>query len=359
MKINRDMLIYLSLGIISGAILDLFYHFKIENLFMYMLINLTFLLFGFSYNGKSTTRLIFTSFLVALFLSFSTIATLLHIKPVSLEHLILLFSAFPLFVYATHCFHYAYHHDNSYSFKYPTLYSAVWNTLPMLLISLLFLCLANGLIILFAFSFRTVGIEAVWDFYWNNIDYEIFSNTFLFFIGLYLVKQNITIVDNTRHILIGMLKFLFPFLMGISILFFALYLMHYLVQGQEYINYLYILIPLVSLGIIFFNAYYHEGKDYAHEKNFLLWMRRIYLPILFMLTLFMSYKISRDHLLDCNALVDIFTLILFTAFYALSVFSPVKDQNKWIEKGNIASALFFLIGIFLLNLPYTPLHFTW
>jgi FtsH-binding integral membrane protein len=152
--------------------------------------------------------------------------------------------------------------------------------------------------------------------------------------------------------------FLFPFLALISVLYFVLYLIHLFIQTPaETINPLTILIPLTTLGIIFFNAYFQNGNE---ETAVPIWLKislRVYRVILLILVLMMTYKLFQTNSLDSNILICLITGILYSVTYAVTACFSESKERKWIQMGNIGCALFFIILLFLFNLPYMPISF--
>ena len=143
----------------------------------------------------------------------------------------------------------------------------------------------------------------------------------------------------------------------ISTLYFVLYFTHSLANGQEYINPLAILIPLTSLGIIFFNAYFQDGSVESGAPSWLKLLLCIYRVILFFLVLMMTYKIFQGYSLDINVVIYLITIILYSLTYAVTAWFSESMEQKWVRLGNISSALFFIIVLFLLNIPYLPIAF--
>lgn len=359
MQSKKGIYLFAALGLILGFTLDSLYRNEIGTLLYYALITLVCLLYALSYNGKQQLRLAISSLIVALFLAFPLLPIKVDFNPTQPEHLLTFIAAFPVFAYAVHCFHYAYHHDNSWKVNYSSLFAGVWNTVPLLFVGSLFAGLANLLILLAAFIFKTVGSDYLWTLYFNNNHFILICNTTLFFIGLGIGQQNINIINNLRFLLLRMMYYLFPFLAFISMLYFVLYLVHTPTANEEHINPLAILIPLVSLGILFFNAYFQDGSSET-ETNPPYWLSyslKLYRIVLFLLTVMMVYRIFHEFSLDINIIVYEIVFILFSLIYALTVWLPKDKERAGIQKGNLYTALFFIIVLFLLNLPYAPIAF--
>ena len=345
------------IGLLLGFALDGLIRNEIIKIFDYALISLFALLYALAYNDKNCLRLVASSALVALFLSLPLLPMEARFAVLPFEHWFTFLCAFPIFIYVGHSFHYAYHHDNTWRISYTSLFAAVWNTIPLLCVAAVFSALANLLILLGAFIFRTVGSDFLWNLYSNNLHFRLISHVTLFFIGLGIGQQNIKIIYSIRFLLLRMMYYLFPFLALISIVYFILYIGHSLNGGEEYINPLTILIPLTSLGIIFFNAYFQDGSVESGAPFGLKLLLRIYRVILFLLILMMTHKIFQSYSLDINVVICINTVTLYSLTYAITAWFSESMEKKWVRIGNIFSALFFMIILFLLNLPYMPIVF--
>lgn len=277
--------------------------------------------------------------------------------PSHLEHWFTFLGVLPIFVYVGHSFHYAYHQDNTWHVSYNSLFAAVWNTIPLLCIAGIFSSLGNLLIFLGAFIFRTVGSDYLWNLYSNDMHFRLISNVTLFFIGLSVGQQNIKIIYSLRFLMLRMMYYLFPFLALISIVYFLLFLSHALMNNEEFINPLAILIPLTCLGIIFFNAYFQDGSVESGASFLLQSLLRVYRVILFLLILMMTYRMFRFYSLDSNVVIVILTEVLYGLTYAVTAWLSESREQKWVRIGNVSAALFFLIGVFLFNIPYMPIIF--
>ncbi|WP_058477050.1 hypothetical protein [Legionella steigerwaltii] len=357
MPSRKGIYLFTLIGLLLGFALDGLIRNEITKIFDYALISLFALLYALAYNDKNCLRLVASSFLIALFLSLPLLPMEARFAVLPLEHWFTFLCAFPIFIYVGHSFHYAYHHDNTWRITYNSLFAAVWNTILLLFVASVFSALANLLIFLGAFIFRTVGNDFLWNLYSNNLHFRLISHVTLFFIGLGIGQQNINIIYNLRFLLLRMMYYLFPFLALISIVYFILYLGHSLKDGEEYVDPLTILIPITSLGIIFFNAYFQDGSIDSGTPSWLKLLLRIYRIILFLLVIMMTYKIFQSYSLDVNVVICIITVILFSLTYAITAWFPEHMEQKWIRIGNISSALFFIIVLFLFNLPYAPIVF--
>jgi hypothetical protein len=358
MSFKKGIFIFALIGLLLGITLDLLYRYENTYVFYYTLVTLFSYLYVLAYNDKNLVRLIGTSFIVALFLSTPLIGLTPNDSTSNSMHWLGFFAIFPLFVYIGHCFHYAFHHDNTWRVNYTTLFAAVWNTLILLFIAFIFAGIAHLLIMLAAYIFKTVGNFFLWDLFFNNIHFRLICGLTLFFMGLGIAQQNIEIIYSLRFLLLKMMYYLFPFLALISVIYFILFLAHSVSSQKDYIDPLMILLPITIFGIIFFNAYFQDGNTTEDTPNWLKISLRIYRVILFFLALMMSRTILQKTSLDMNALLCLLLAIALCFIYGATALLSEPREQHWIQIGNIATALFFIMALFLVNLPYIPVTYT-
>ncbi|HAT8592171.1 TPA: hypothetical protein F7Z63_07460 [Legionella pneumophila] len=358
MVAQRHLYIFTLIGLLLGVTVDILIRYNNTTAFIYSVVTIFGVLFALTYNNVNLSRLIGTSFLLAFFLSIPLFPLKMDYSTKDYFHFFTFFVGFPFFIYVAHCFHYAYHHDNTWRVSYSSLFAGVWNTIPLLFIAFVFSSLANLLIALGSFVFKTVGNNYLWDLYFYNRDFKLISSTTLFFMGLGVGQQNLNIIHNMRFLLLRIMYYLFPFLAAISALYFILYTFHSISSSQEYINPLIVLIPLTTAGIIFFNAYFQDGTIKSDYPSWLKLSLRVYRVILFLLALMMAYKILSDFSLDTNAFIYLLVAVLFSFTYAITAFLNENQEKQWIYMGNIGTAIFFIVTLFLCNLPYIPVEFT-
>ncbi|MCL9684723.1 hypothetical protein [Legionella maioricensis] len=358
MAFKKSICLFALIGLLLGFIIDFWARYQNVALFYPTLVSIFSYLYVLAYDEKNVFRLIGTSFIAALFLSLPLLGLNFNSPTFNDVHFISFIIAFPLFVYIGHCFHYAYHHDNTWDIDYSTLFAAVWNTILLLFVASVFAFLGHMLIMLAAFIFKTVGNSYLWDLFWINPHFRFIMSVTLFFIGLGVGQQNIEIIYNMRFLLLKMMYYLFPFLAVISTLYFILYLGHLFSTEKESINPLTVLLPLSILGIIFFNAYFQDGTTYKDTPIWLKTSLRVYRGVLFILILMMSYRIGHEASLDINVLIYLFMVILLGFTYAITALVSEPMEQKWIRIGNVCTALFFIIALFLVNLPYAPVKFS-
>lgn len=351
---NKGLYIFILMGLILGIIIDCLIRQLSTHPFYYTFSILFFLFYALTYNEQHILRLLGTSALIAFILSLPFLGIdLEHPTFKSEQHFVTFCIAFPFCAYIAHCFHYGFHRDNTWKMDYSTLFEAVWTTIPLLITASIFGSLVNGLLFLAAAIFKTVGFEYLWDLYFNSRDFHIISSILFFFVGLGVVQQNTQLIYNLRFLLLKMMFYLFPILALLSVLYVLLYGLNYLTGGNSTVEPLIILIPLVALGIIFFNAFFQDGKEQSTYNNHSLHrFLRLYRLFLFILALIMAYKIVQATAIEINPLVALISVLLLTFIYAFTAFLSKDKETLWIYRGNIGTALFFLITLIALNLPY-------
>ncbi len=356
MQTKQSTYIFTLMGLLLGLLLDCMMRYEIKTAFYYMTPLLTCLFYAVTYNEKHSLRLIITSLSLAVFCSLPLFAFHFELEP-NEKHLATFLIAFPMFAYVTHAFHYAYHRDRTWRLSYTHLFEGVWNIIPLLIFAGLFTGLAQTLIYLGAYMFKTVGNTFLWSLFFQHYHGRLISNTTLFFIGLAIGKQNISVIYNLRFLLLRVMYYLFPVLALISVIYFGICLSH-LIKHHKLLTDLYLLIPLNTLGIIFFNAYFQDGSSDTSPSIWLRYAFKAYRVILLLQTLAMSWHIFYTNSFDMNLLIYLLTAVFFALTYAFTAFIPKSYEATWIQRGNIGTALFFIVTLFLFNLPYVPLVMT-
>ncbi len=355
MSSKNGIYLFTLIGLILGISIDLLIRQNSTHLFYYSFITLFCLLYALAYDGAHLLRLIGSSALTALVLSIPFLGVAeLSFNP-SL-HFIIFCIAFPFCAYIAHAFHYAFHRDNTWRVNYSTLFEAVWTIIPLLIIASIFGSVVSGLLFLGAIIFKTVGNDYLWNLYLYNRDFSLISNTVFFFIGLGITQQNIQLIYNLRFLLLKMMFYLFPVLAIISVLYAVLYSINLVTGGQSTVEPLFILIPLNALGIIFFNAYFQDGKAETAYPQTLNIFLKIYRVCLFILMLIMIYKIFKETAVEINLFIALLAVLFLSITYAITAFFSKEKETLWICRGNIAAALFFLAALILLNLPYLAIE---
>ena len=352
MHTKQGIYIFTLMGLLLSLLLDCMMRYEVKTAFYYMLPLLFSLFYALSYNEKHSIRLIKSSFITAALFSLPLLAFHFSFE-LDKSHLVTFLLAFPMFAYVGHAFHYAYHHDNRWRVRYESLFSAVWNTIPLLVLAGLFTGLAQALLYLAAYMFKTVGNTFLWSLLFENYHGRLISNVTLFFAGLAIGNQNISIIHSLRFLLLRIMYYLFPVLAFISIIYFGLCLSHFVTHHTVLIN-LEMLMPLNILGIIFFNAYFQDGRVDSGAPTWLTYVLKIYRVILLIQVLTMTWHIFKSFSFDSNVLIYLLVAVFYALTYAISACVPKQRETQWIQKGNTSTALFFILSLFLLNLPYAP-----
>lgn len=354
---NQVILIFALIGLVTGIMIDTLWRFEVKQPVYYTFFSLFPLLYALSFNNKDSLRLVLTSLIMALILAFP-------IWGINLDHplsqgmrLVSFCAGYPALVYIGHCFHYAGHHENRYRVSYRSLYAGVWNTIPLLFIAFVFSGLANLLIFTAAMIFKSVGNFWLWDLYYHNSHFRFVSHTTLFFIGLGIGQQNIRIIYNLRFLLLKMMYYLFPFLAGITVLYFLMYWGQFLAGFDPTKELLEVLIALVTLGIIFFNGYFQDGSQKSSYPVGLQLFLRLYRIVLLILAIMLFVKIIQWEAYGLNTLLYFILPVLYGAVYAVTAFYRQPRENEAIGRGNIAIALFYFIVFYLLNNPIAPITY--
>ena len=196
MAFKKSIFLFALIGLLLGFVLDYWITYRPSTLFFPVFIGIFCYLYVLAYNEENVLRLIGTSLFAALVLSIPTIGINFNEYHQLDFRLISFLIAYPVFIYIGHCFHYAYHHDNSLELNYSTLFAAVWNTILVLVVATIFAFLSNMLLMLAAFIFKTVGNLYLWNLFFVGIHFRLILDTTLFFIGVGVAQQNIDIIYN-------------------------------------------------------------------------------------------------------------------------------------------------------------------
>lgn len=358
MKITKGLYIFAFIGLALGLISDWLFRHQDLHVVHYVFPTLFAYLFTLAYNGKNIIRLFFSSLIAATILSFPLLPYLFGATPKHMNHIMCFVFIYPLFVYIGHCFHYAYHQDSNFKVSYKSLYAAVWNTFPYIFMATLFVALAQLILILGAFAFHSVGVNFLWDLSFDNLHFRIITNVIFFFVGLSICQQNIEVIYNLRNVIIRAMFYLFPFVALISISYFFFIFSNYITFQQPILNNLKVLIPLVILGLMFFNAYLQDGEDQSVApptyNNFV----KFYRIIFFGMTIMLGVTVVHEYSFDINVLIYLISVIILGFVYFITIFMPKELECKYIRLGNIYTAAFFMVSLFILNFPYYLLAYT-
>jgi DM9 repeat len=356
-KDSKFILVTLFLGLMLGISLDLLLRYQTTFHVIDVMLPVFFILFALSYNGSNALKLSITSLITALvlstpFLAITTSQTFFgaNLSRVSSDYYISFFVSFPFLLYVAHSFHYAYHRDGNIKMSYRSLFLAVWNTLPILFIALIFSSIANGLLFLTAAIFNSVGFYGFWHLLTHNIHFQLISNCVLFFVGIGIAKQSESIIDSMRFILLRIIYYLFPFLALITIVYFILYLI-YGQRGGPFLIY------FIVLGLLFFNACFQDGTSQKSYHKFIRLGIKVYRIVLSIMAFIFAYLVlikTPYQYFPINAAIYLSMTVFYCLSYAIAALLPSHHDDNTIKMANVCIALFFAICILIANNPIKP-----
>lgn len=358
MKLSKGLYIFTGIGLALGITIDQIIHQDDLHVVHYIFPTLIAYLYTLAYNGQHSIRLIFTSTLTAFLLSLPLYSFIFGEEPEHFNHVICFVLIYPLFVFIGHCLHFAYHHDSKLKLHYESLYTAVWNTFPYLFLATLFLALAQIILGFGALVFKSVGSMFLWNLCFNNLHFRVITNVLFFFIGMSICQQNISMVYNLRALIIRAMFYLFPFVALISISYFFFVFSNYVTFKQQIVHNLNVLIPLVVLGIAFFNAYLQDGEDKNAAPDTYNNFIKLYRAVFFALTIMLTHASATEYSFDINVLVYLICICFLGFVYFITIFLPKELEFKYIRLSNIYTAIFFMLTLLILNFPYYPLVYT-
>ncbi|MDF1677378.1 MAG: hypothetical protein P1U32_01625 [Legionellaceae bacterium] len=337
-KYYKEICAFTLLGLGLSLLLDAVHHSSYHNdFFAYVLPVLFSLLYVLAYDGNHVYRLVASSLAVALFLS-------ALLMPFGFwtdfgSHSGFLCIIFPILSYVVHVFHYAFHRDNSWRVQYSTLFKGVWNTIILVTFALIF-CLVG--------LFLVLGYDFLRDSHYHAQHRENIQ-WILFFTGIAIGQRQIKVIDKARFLL---LKGMFCLLPGSIIILIACFLAPI---GQTFAedHNLTTLLILSMLGIIFFNVLFQDGN-----KDIVLpyWLKYCRVG-LFILTVIMMACFIIESAEDINVFIPYLVVTLYASLYAVTAFFPEEKEKLWVQRGNVAVTLFFVVSLYFFNFPYFPRAF--
>lgn len=354
----KDVYIFAALGLLLGLWFDKLYYADSLRVIYYFFPALYACLFAIAYDGNHTLRLMFSSLIAAIFLSLPILPFSFGEEPNNVNHLICFLSGYPVFIYIGHCFHYSYHQQSSYKIDYKLLFAAVWNTIPLIGLAFLFVAFSQIIFILGAYVYKSVNNSFLWEWYFEERHFRIISNSIFFFTGLCICQQNIQIIYSLRLIIIKAMYYLFPFVVLISMSYFFFIFSNTMFYKESIPVNLNVLIPLVILGIIFFNAYIQDVDDNSSMPESYNIFIKFYRVVLFVLTIMLANTVLQTYTFDINICVYLITGLALTLIYFLTAILPRDIEFKYIRLGNVYVSIFFIVSLFMLNLPYYPVVLT-
>lgn len=360
---------YTIIGLLTGVYLDWVFDIQLVYPAFKLIPLLSALLFGLSYNGHHGWRLLTYSILGALFLCwplFLSVPDFLssHPNPPAQSlgevaekvqgalHLLSYLIGFPLVFYVVHAFFYAMYREQKLFPSYQQLFLAVWNTVPLVSTAILFLLLAQGLIYLTALIFQSTGSEQPWHFLVQNHHFQLISTAMLFFIGIGIARQNESLINQLRQLVLSIFYYLLPFLSLIILL----YLVLFLIFGHSPSG---IMPTLIILGIVFYNAYFQDGSNerpYPLLIGLLIRAALVVMAILaYIYTKHLLLYIIPPSLFPLNIGLYIAVVVGYAFVYATAALFPTHMEIAIIKKANIGIAVFFVFLMQCANNPWKPI----
>ncbi len=350
----KGLYIFAALGLLLGIWIDRQFYADNLRVIYYIFPVLYACLFALAYNGNNTIRLLFSSLIFAVILSLPILAFSFGEEPPNINHVICFLTGYPIFIYIGHCYHYAFHQDSTYKINYKALYAAVWNTIPLVGLALLFVAFTQIIFMLGAYAYKSIGSDFLWALYFEEKHFRIITNALFFFVGLSICQQNIQIIYSLRLIIMKAMYYLFPFVVLITISYFFFIFSNTIFYKQSIPINLNVMIPLIFLGVIFFNAYIQDVDDNSVMPASYNIFIKFYRVILFILTVMLANTVINEYTFDINICVYLLSGLAVTMIYCLTVFLPQDKEFQYIRLGNIYVALYYVIALFLLNIPYYP-----
>lgn len=353
-KEQQSLLIYIVLGLIIGVCLDSLFYQKVTHIYPYLWLSSFTLMFALAFDFRHPIRIFFTSAVLTAIIC----SPFLFMGPGSKypENGNLLFAvlSFPYAWMIAHSFHFAYHLDNQIRIRYTSLFYAVWNTIPLLIISAIFTGIAKLLILLTAIIFSIFKFEHISEFLSSNHHFWIISTICLFITGIGIARQHLTILDSLRIVILKLFYYLYPFLAVISLVFLILYGFTAF-TGQTPDTSSVIFLILGVLGIIFFNAIFQDGEVQSYQSSALWFFLKSYRIMLFIITVLAAYLFFPQSKQVANAIVLLGVLVLYGLAYGLSSILSEQSSKGWIKSTNVIIAILYLITYIIINNPFHPL----
>ncbi len=311
-------------------------------------------MFTLAFDFRHTIRILITSAVLAAIICSPFLFLELDSNNLGNENLLIGILSFPYALMIAHSFHFAYQLDNRIQVRYTSLFYAVWNTIPLLIISIIFTLIAKLLIWLTGTIFSTFKFTAIADFLSNDQHFWIISTVCLCITGIGIARQNLTILDNFRLVILKLFYYLYPFLCAISSFYVILYLYTaFLGQAPDGSSVIFLFLSI--LGIIFFNAIFQDGEIQSNQTHTLQLLLRSYRVLLFIITLLTAYLFYPLSKQIANALLLLGILVLYGLAYGVSAFLAKHASNQWVKSANIIISIFYLICYLVINNPYNPL----
>ncbi len=166
-------------------------------------------------------------------------------------------------IYAIFCFTQHCHRRNFKAIHYHQLFNLVWNNAAAYMLSILFVLLSYGVLLLWAALFRAIGHTFFSDLF-GSLRFNCIAMPMLFATGLYTVMCMGNVCKQCRQILLSFCRLLLPLLTFISILYLATTIMQWSSSVTSHSGLQDMLPVFALLSIIFINACYRTGDIAVH-----------------------------------------------------------------------------------------------
>lgn len=352
MSENRSVLLFGVIGFLLACLLDFMMRYTVHPLVCYAYPLIAVLAYSLAYDEKNRLSLMLSSLVLAFILVLPIWGIHFNSSTQANSGEMTLWFGYPLFLYMGHCFHYAYHRDRSIFINYSSLFEGVWNTVPFLLAALFFSSLANIVLYVGAYIFKSVNSEFLWNWYIQNQHTKLIISLTLFFLGLGIAQANARIIYNFRLLMLRMMYFLYPLLALISVVYMLLYFVNQLI-GNQVASAVEELLPQVFLGITFFNAVFQDGKNAFHYSSLMNYFLKVYRVVLLILAFMMITMLPGFSYYDLNIVLYFALPVLYGLVYALTILFSDETESLWLTRGNLIVALIFVLAYLLIN---NPLH---
>lgn len=251
MTVNKEINIrfFLLLGFVIGVVIDLLFYTRVVHFYPYFCMVVLGLFYAIAYDDNDNFTLLLCSAFFAMVACIPFMLISLKMPTQEWYDFDAMLLGVPILIYTVHSFNYGFHLDETYKISYKSLFYAVWNTVPILLVAAIFSLIVQSLILLTTIIFGTLNFSGMAEFLSINAHFTVIFNIFIFFVGI--AKQNIHVLDSFRSVLFKMMYFIYPFLAVISVVFFCLYLFQGVATDYQIAMSRIIMANLIFLGIIF------------------------------------------------------------------------------------------------------------
>lgn len=352
----RCLSLFSLIGVLTGLVIDRLVAYNIYYISPYLFISAWALLFALAYDERHTTRLIISSMIATLFICFPLLLFNFNHHDQFSEGSLFMLVSLPFYAYVIHSFHHALHLESRITFSYTALYNTVWHTYIVIILATIFACIANTIVQVSAWGFGSLGFDFLTPIL-NKIRYPYYS--FMLFFGLGITKPFQKLTNQIRLLILKMAYYLYPIIMVLTSLYLVLFFIKhplYNIASRNVSGYE-TLFPLVVIGILSFNAFFRDGET-EHGNLILSYLSKAYRVVLFISALIVTIQTCLNNTLNLNIELYLLIMMMFTAIYAVSIFMTLKKEISFIQKGNIVTALFYLLATIIIYNPSYPLTST-